>query len=440
MLTRRTVLRSAGVLGLATPLLAGCGGTEPTPGGPSRGPSGGTSADTELVSSKIPRAGGSKPDATATSKAITEFTSDLFAKLASKSGNLVCSPYSVVVALAMTRNGATGETAAEMDKVLHVSDLDKLNTGLNWLDQELGDRAGERKRLDETKATVGLDVANSLWGQRGITWQRKFLDSLARDYGTGMRQVDYAEDTEGARRKINSWTAEATRDKIPEIIPAGILKADSRLVLVNAIWFKAPWEETFEKALTTKAPFTRSTGEEISVDTMSASLLSSSYAEGPGYVAASLPYAGRELAMAVIVPTGEAQGQAQFTGDLTELLGSFQPSPVQLTMPRWKFRTAAPLKAPLTELGMPRAFSDDAEFDAMTTEVRLQIAEVLHQGFIAVDEAGTEAAAATAVVMRETSARVDPTPVVKADRTFTFVIYDVATTTPLFIGRVDDPR
>jgi len=176
---------------------------------------------------------------------------------------------------------------------------------------------------------------------------------------------------------------------------------------------------------------------------MSASMHRTSYASGPAWQAASLPYVGGELAMAVVVPddgSDLADVERAFTeGGLGRLLTGFRAERVLVEIPRWTFRSRVPLNAPLQQLGMPTAFTDAADFSAMTAAERLQIAAVLHQGFIAVDEAGTEAAAATAVATRVAAAPAPPRLVVRADRAFLFVIHDVPTRTPLFIGRVSDP-
>ncbi|MGH3367433.1 MAG: serpin family protein, partial [Nocardioidaceae bacterium] len=165
---------------------------------------------------------------------VQAFTARLYGLLATERGNLVCSPYSVAVALAMTRNGARGRTAEEMDAVLQGPSAERLDAAMNALAQRLEDRAGT------------LDVACSLWGQRDLRWEEPFLDALARHYGAGMRLVDYRSDPDGAARQISTWTTDATHGKIPELIPAGVLDEMTRLVLVNAVYFKGTWAERFD--------------------------------------------------------------------------------------------------------------------------------------------------------------------------------------------------
>ncbi len=230
------------------------------------------------------------------------FTADLYRRVAAKAGNIACSPYSVAVALAMARNGARGRTAEEIDRVLHASGLQQLNDGLGAVGALLEERSGPVRRADGSKATVQLRVANSLWGQRGVAWQTQFLDGLARSYGTGLRVVDYGTDANGARVRINAWTSDQTAGKIPDLLPEGVLDELTRLVLVNALYLKAPWEHPFEKDGTAAGPFTRATGSTVAVPTMRAQLSGARYARGDGWAAAELPYAGGALAMTVIRP------------------------------------------------------------------------------------------------------------------------------------------
>ena len=396
----------------------------------------------ELVRSDLPRAGGKPAPRAAAVSAVSAFSAELFAALArSSKANLVCSPYSVAIALGMTVQGAKGDTAAQILKVLHGADAVELADGLNAIDLALATRSGAVPDPNGGKARrLELASANSLWGQRGVGWQQSFLDVLARDFGTGMRVVDYRA-AEAARSAINAWVSEQTRARIPELIPAGLLDADTRLTLANALYLKAPWQTPFEPEMTRRAPFHRLDGSTVSTDLMSAAA-GNRFASGPGWVAADLPYARGELAMAVVVPeTGRfAEVEKSLTGEwLTRLLTGLRPAPVQVGLPRWTIRTQVELRQVLAGLGMPLAFTVGADFRAMTTQVPLEIAAVVHEGFITVDEAGTEAAAATAVVMRVVSGMIAPPRSVVADRPFLYVIHDLPTGTPLFVGRVIDP-
>jgi serpin B len=444
MISRRSLLRSAGMVGGTAafgPALAACMADDHGRGGP---PAGGTNVMSPVgyVAANRKRTAGSDAAAATAARAVAALGVDLYSRLVTEDQNLVISPWSVMVALAMTRAGAVGRTATEMDSVLHGTDL---GDGMSWLDQSLHGRTGERPNASGKNGPVGLETANSLWGQAGITWLPAFLEDLAGDFGAGMHTVDYKTDATGACRQINDWTAERTHDRITDLIPDGALDAMTRLVLVNAIWFKAPWFEAFEPENTRPQPFRRSDGSTVDVPMMTNLSPAYEFAQGPDWRAASLPYAGNELAMAVVVPQGEATlatlEDQLGDGGLNRLLASFERTAgTDVLLPKWQFRTRAALMDVLIDLGMPTAFTDAADFSAMTRDEDLQVEDVLHEGFVAVDEHGTEAAAATAVMVRAVSAQLAQEPyVVHADRPFVFVVYDVATRLPLFLGRVTDP-
>jgi len=430
MQTRRDVLRTMTATGAGSLLAVfGLGGDAVAAAG-------------ELISSTVPPAPADPAARPEVVRAVHDFGADLYHHLAATPGNLVCSPYSVLVALAMTRNGAVGRTADEMDHVLHAPALDRLNSGLNALQRLITSRAGYRGQGDDgAMARVILDVANSLWGQRGEGWRPGFLDALARNYGTGMRVVDYPKDPERARTEINRWTAGQTHGRIPRLFPAGSIDHRTRLVLANAVYVKAPWATPFHPKDTRPGPFTRTDGTRLTVPMMTAEVESAGYAEGPGWRALRLRYRGDQLAMAVVVPDEGRLAEVERGLDgaaAGRLLASLTPYAMQVTLPKWTFRTSIELSDVLAGLGMPTAFTDAADFSAMTTRERLSISAVLHQAFVAVDEEGTEAAAATGIRVYPVSARVTPTTFV-VDRPFLFFIYDVETATPLFVGRVTDP-
>jgi serpin B len=439
MLDRRSLLRALSLSALAVgaaPLLAACSDDpgKPTPPGPG--------GDTELglVSSDVRRAEAPATAVPAATASVHALGAGLYGQLATEPGNLALSPYSVAVALAMTQNGAVGDTRTQMLDVMD-AEADALNEGLNALTVHIESLAGTQKRQDGTEAEIALDAANALFGEQTMTFEEPFLDTLAREYGAGMRTVDYVGATEAARTVINEWTAKQTHDRIEEIIPAGVLDALTRLVLVNAIYLKAPWERPFEKGLTEEVPFHLEDGSTVSVPMMRPTEGPIALGRGDGWQAVPLPYAGSRVAMTVVLPDEGrlADVEAQVVGGaLPEILASPKPEGVGLLLPRWTFRTEAPLGDALKALGMTLPFAaGKADFSAMTTEADLYISAVLHQAFIAVDEEGTEAAAATAVVIGETSAPQLTSVVV--DRPFLFVIHDVDHGTPLFVGRVSDP-
>lgn len=442
-LTRRDLVRTLTLLSFAVGapgLLAACDAGGSDGGGDGSG-EGKVDGRIRLVSADVARSDGAPDAVPAAVESMQRLAGRLYGELAARPGNLALSPYSIAVALAMSVNGAGGNTRSEMLDVLGADDLTRYNGGLNALTQSIEGLAGPVERVDGSDADIALATANQLFGQHDVAWSRQFLEVLAREYGAGMRTVDFETATEDARTLINEWTAEQTHDRIPEIIPPGVLDALTRLVLVNALYFKAPWEDPFEKQLTTDRPFHGDAGS-FDVPTMSGhppAMLS----QGDGWRAARIPYAGNQLAMTIVLPDAGRLAEVEAglaSGGLGDLLAPDEPAEIDLRLPRWTFRTASPLRDVLTSLGMPTAFDRNAaDFLAMTDEdLQLYISAVLHQAFIAVDEEGTEAAAATAVVFSTTSA-----PIYEefhVDRPFLFVIHDVEHATPLFLGRVADPR
>jgi len=388
-----------------------------------------------LVSADVPRSPGEPGETSGVVESMGAFALDLWDAVGDPQQNLALSPYSIAVALAMTANGARGETAERMREVLHVGSLAAYNTGMAALTQHLAALAGST-RVGGERLEIELSPANQLFADGSVQWQRAFLTVLAKEYGAGLRTVDFRADPEAARQLVNEWTATQTHDRIPEILPQGTVDVMTRLVLVNALYFKAPWALPFDTIATTSGRFTRPDGTTVAVPMMSTD-------EGPTYLAgqhfrgARLRYAGGGLAMTVALPPTDAEEVA-----LGELLGgalhhSGRPG-LRLTMPRWTYRVATDLKPPLAGLGMDVAFGGDADFGAMTDDTDLEISEVRHQTYVAVDEAGTEAAAATAVGMRTTSMPVTREELV-LDRPFLYVIHDTDHGTPLFVGRVTDP-
>lgn len=439
---RRHTLRF-GLLGLAAlggvGTLTACSGE--TDGGqtPDADPAG--PDDIQLISSDVKRAAGDPSLVPDVVEGLQALAGGLYDGIAAEPGNVVLSPYSVLVALGMTLTGAAGTTAEEMRTVLGAGDLgDRWHKGVNALTAHIDGLAGQQERADGSEAELLLATANQLFGQRDVAWERDFVDHVAKEYGAPLRAVDFEGATEQARVLINDWVEQQTNDRIVDLVPEGVLDSLTRLVLVNAIHLKAPWEHPFEKTLTAPGPFRRADGSEVTVDLMRRPDVSGSVATGEGWRAAVLPYAGGRLAMTVVLPDDGAFADVErevADGGFTWIAEQAQPAAIDLTLPKWSFRTAASLKKLLMALGMPTAFGA-ADFTPMTDEdLDLVIAEVLHQGFIAVDEEGTEAAAATAVVMRETSAPIaEPFAV---DRPFLFAIHDVEHRAPLFVGRVVDP-
>ena len=430
--TPRRRARRLAAVAVAAALVAGaCGQKAPesSPSSPSSPPSSVAAVKAALARRQV---GAGEADGAA--RSTDALAVDLYRRLATRDGNLVFSPYSIEIALGMTRNGAKGETRTQMDAVLH-ADKGDLDQGLNALEAALASRTGA-KDVGERSGTIALDTANALWTQQGLPFQPAFLDALARDYDAGVQTVDYRADPEAARQVINDWVEQRTHDKITDLIPAGQIDTLTRFVLTNAVYFKAPWAVKF--GAKGNQPFTTGGGAPVSVPTMAGGS-GGTYGEGDGWQAARLHYLGNELSMVVVVPEDLASFEATFDDAvLTAILGGLGDPLLSAQLPRFTFRTSVSLKEQLAALGMPLAFTGDADFSGITTAEQLHIGAVLHQAFIAVDEEGTEAAAATAVVGRAGSARPEGKALV-VDRPFLFAIVDDATGAVLFLGRVTDP-
>jgi serpin B len=393
-----------------------------------------------MAMSDAPRASGAEvpsADTAAVASSMGAFGADLYGVVATGEGNVVFSPASIMTALAMTYAGARGITAEEMAQVLHV-DLDDqaFHQAMNALDLAL-----ESTSFKKGDDRVELSIANSLWGQEGLSFEEPFLDALAEDYGTGMRLVDFKTAAEDARVKINAWVADQTNDKITDLIPEGALNDLTRLVLVNAVYLDATWAHQFDPNATTDGRFTTLTGTSATVPMMTETSVFE-YAKGNGWQAVQLPYSGDKLAMLLVVPDEGRFADAEANlraGLLDQAVSGLASASLRLTIPKFTFRTQLGLSAALRALGMPTAFDpSEADFSGMTTEEKLFISDVIHEAYIAVDEEGTEAAAATGVVMGATSApMIDGT--LRVDRPFIFALRDTQTGALLFLGRVADP-
>jgi serpin B len=360
----------------------------------------------------------------------------LWGRLSAQDVNTAISPFSVAVALGMTVNGAREATRDEMLTVLGAVDTDAVNAGYNAVAQHVESLAGP---VGDDGKEILLDAANALFGQQGVTWEPPFLDALAASYGAGVQQVDFAGAVETARGAVNDWVALQTKDKIPELFARGSLDPATRLVLVNALYLKAPWEKEFRKDRTEDGDFHLADGTVVSVPMMRGSV-ASTVTTGDGWTAAQVPYLGRALAMTVVLPDvgRQAEVDALLAEDgLEQLVRPGEPTLVELTMPRWTFRSKSTLAPVLGVLGMPTAFSDSADFSAMTKDEQLLLQAVQHEVYVKVDEEGTEAAAATGASVGVSSAPVS-VPLV-LDRPFFFVVHDVEHGTPLFVGHVGDP-
>ncbi|MDD5590821.1 MAG: serpin family protein [Dehalococcoidales bacterium] len=399
-------------------------------------------ASGEVIQSEKPRS--TSPDASQAELAAlvngnSAFAFDLYQELSGGDDNLFYSPYSISLALAMTYAGARSETAQQMSDALRFSLLqDRLHPAFNSLDIELAQR-GEGSQGKDGDG-FRLNIVNAIWGQNDYQFLDRFLDLLAENYGAGLRILDFAGAPEESRTIINDWISDQTEGRIEDLIPQGLINALTRLVLTNAIYFNAAWQYPFAEEATGDGTFYLLEGNEITVPMMRQTE-SLGYAEGDGYQAIELPYDGHELSMVILLPARDNFESFEASLDALQadaILGSLEQREINLTMPRFEFESDFSLKKTLTALGMPVAFSADADFSGMTGKRDLFIADVVHKAFVSVDEAGTEAAAATAVVMQLTAAPDMPINV-NINHPFVFLIRDIETGAILFIGRVINP-
>ena len=401
-------------------------------------------ASGELVRAEVPR--DTAPDVTNDEIAAlvagnTEFAFDIFKVAAAGGENTMLSPHSIATALTMTYAGARATTAEEMATTLHLGLLDdRIHAARNELDLRV--TAEPPQVPDDDSQPFTINTANSVWGQPDYPFLEAFLDILARDYDAGMYLADFSNDTEGARVAINDWVEEKTEGRIQDMLPPGVLNPLTRMVLVNAIWFKANWATQFEPDLTAPGNFTLLDGNTVETPLMHGNV-TMPYTTGDGFSAAAIPYAG-DAEMVVVLPDAgrfEEVAAALSSDDLDVTVAGEQRE-VDLTMPKFEFEAQFGLKTALQELGMVEAFNPPpgpgtADFSGITEGSELYVQDVVHKSFIKVDEHGTEAAAATAVILGLTSLPQRAT--LTLDRPFLFAIKHRSTGEILFIGQVTNP-
>jgi serpin B len=368
------------------------------------------------------------------------FAFELYQALKGEEGNLFYSPYSISLALAMTYAGARNETAEQMADTLHfLLEQDRLHPAFNWLDAELASR--DEGAAGKDGEGFRLNIVNAIWGQKDYEFLPDFLDVLAKNYGTGLRILDFITETEKSRLTINDWVSNQTEGRIEDLIPPGAIDALTRFVLTNAIYFNAAWAYPFDEDITADGPFYLLDGGQVIVPMMKQTE-SFGYTEGKGYQAVELLYDGGELSMVILLPEAgnfEAFEEGLQSQQVDAIINDLQDTRVTLTMPQFEFDSEFRLNDTLAEMGMRDAFSPgDADFSGMTGNRELYISDVIHKAFVAVDEAGTEAAAATAVIMKRVAVPKPPVEVT-LDHPFIFLIRDIETGAILFVGRVMNP-
>ncbi len=363
------------------------------------------------------------------------FGAALYRLLAADGGNLVLSPASIAAALRMALCGARGQTAAELATALRLRGPDAAAGGLRVLSAALADLPGDG---------VTFRAPNTMWVQAGLPLRPGFTAVLREAAAVSVRDADFARAAEAARGEINELVEKQTEGKIAGLVPPGALDALTRLVLVNAIYLKAAWAHPFPERATRDAPFYPGGPGAAAAVTVPTMRLTEElpYLRGDGYQVVLLPYLGGRLAMTIVLPDGALAGLPDdLTAGLGGLAGQARRRRVSLALPRFRQECAFGLVPVLRQLGIRQAFSrGEADFSGITAAEPLCISAVVHKAFIDVNEKGTEAAAATAVVMRVMAAMAPARPVTMiVDHPFLFAITDTATGLPLFLGQVTDP-
>ncbi len=365
--------------------------------------------------------------------------------------HLLISPHSILSALAMVYAGADGGTREQMRDTLRFAlDEPALHRAFGTLDAALAERA-KVQRQDEARG-FELSVVNRLWGQHDGGFLPEYLQLVERHYGAGVELVDFESDPDGIRGRVNEWVEEQTRDRIRDLLPDGSVNEDTRMILVNAIYFLASWQDAFEEENTRDQPFTTGAGTTVEVPMMHRTEHMPAHV-GDDTIAVSLPYVGRDVSLLALMP-GDAEGDfdawigGMDRGAFDAVVAGLERRRVALDFPKFAGGSSFRLSDLLQDMGMPLAFSrTEADFRRMNgvgpgvLGQSLYIDEVFHKTFIDLDEAGTEAAAATAVVMmRLTAMPVEDDPLeIRFDRPFVYAIYDHPTETILFLGRILNP-
>src|SRR6478736_5105905 len=402
-------------------------------------------------------------------KATNELGIDLYRQLATGDENLCISPYSIDSALAMTFAGADGETRTEMARVLHFQNdgdvpasFSALQQSLEQMSAKTAELAKNSKKFGGPSEPITLNIANRLFAQKSYHFRETFLALVKQNFGGAFEPLDFVADPAAATQRINKWVADQTRDRIRDLIPRGALDKTTRLVLANALYLKAPWASEFSQNATQPqlffvrgVKFNSSVGSDHPVDVpmMRKTDKNFGYARREGFTVVSLPYAGNDLQFVVLLPddiNGLRGLESKLSADVLASCAKLEKRDVDLYLPKFKLEPPTITLAKQFEaLGMKTAFDippGSANFDKIAPrkpDDYLYISQIFHKTFIAVDEKGTEAAAATAVAMMAGTALRSPPPPpieVKVDRPFVYAIQHVPSGVCLFLGRVTDPR
>lgn len=363
-----------------------------------------------------------------------QFAFELYSQYKSRDGNIFFSPYSISSALAMTYEGARGKTADEIQSVFHFpkDESARKESFLKIYNQ-----------INKKDKKYQLHTANALWAQKNYLFLEDYFKSVEKYYGGKITNLDFVKETEKSRLTINKWVEGQTNDKIKDLVPPGSVDRDTRLVLTNAIYFKGFWLKQFDKKDTEEEDFRVSSGKTVKSRMMHSTGKGAefNYAETDKLQILELPYEGKELSMLILLPKEnslESIEDSLNAEKLSELKSLLRKEEVDVYIPKFTFETKYFMAEDLCKMGMPTAFLVSADFSGMTGKRDLFISEVIHQAFVDVNEEGTEAAAATAVVMIKTVV-LGGIKTFKADHPFIFIIQERETGNILFLGRVVNP-
>ncbi len=367
---------------------------------------------------------------------LNNFAFDIYKEILRKEdGNMVVSPFSISTAMAMAYGGSGEETKNQMSKTL------MFDPDMNVFHKEFNEHSKKIEKL--AGDDLELNIANGMWIQHDYPFLQSYIETIQKYYGSVLHEADFKSDQEKIRQEINKWVEERTNHKIQELIEQGILVEDTRMVLVNAIYFLSNWYEEFEKDLTHKRNFHLNDNDKVEVEFMNKESSFKYYEDNLAQVI-EIPYSGKDFSMVLMLPnenTPLTDFEARLDTDMyNDYINNLVEQEVQLLLPKFKMRFHTNLEEILSSMGMPLAFSDRADFSRMTDEHDLKIDRVIHQAFIEVDEEGTEAAAATAVTIIRKTAIEDDKIIFRADRPFKFFIKENESNTILFMGRVINPE
>lgn len=361
-----------------------------------------------------------------------QFAIDFYKQIAiEEKGNIFFSPFSLSAAMGMTYAGAKGVSSEQIGKVFHFNaNDDKFHT-------QLGNTI---KQINSKATTIQLKVVNTLWAEKTYPFNKAYNKLMTTAYSATIKQMDFINNFEQSRLAINDNIFKATNEKIKDLLPPNSLNTLTRLVLTNAIYFKGDWKTMFKKELTSDRDFFLTPQKSIKCKMMSVKS-NFNYYEDSKIHALELPYVGENFSMVIILPQSNIplEEVTNFLSNdiIADIIREFNKQEVTISIPQFKLSNGYQLKTLLSKMGMPQPFTDDADFTGMTTSNKLKISDVFHKAFIEVNEQGTEAAAATAVVVATKSVHFVKSFI--ANRPFLFLIREKSTGTILFMGRVVDP-